>query len=160
MSKYDPLARFLDGRREAVWEASFSDVERVLGESLPHSARKHRPWWANQSGAGHSQTSGWQSVGWETRDVDLERERVRFVRRRPAGDSGPHIRSNSPVSDGGGDARAALLARARHLTGMGDDEIIDKALRAFILRKAALDLISMGGSMPCFDVPKRERPQP
>lgn len=82
-SKYQPLAEFLSARTEDRWTASFDEVEQVLGFDLPESARRHRPWWANQTKMNHSQTKGWMAAGWLVDDISLERERVTFVRRQP-----------------------------------------------------------------------------
>lgn len=83
MSKYQKLTSFLSSRPVSHWNASFREVEDVLGFELPDSARRHRPWWANQNGMNHSQTKGWMAAGWMTEDVSLEDERVTFVRRTP-----------------------------------------------------------------------------
>lgn len=82
MSKYDNLRRFLEALEEDEWEADFESIENILGFSLPASARTYHPWWANQSGAGHSQTQAWQRAGWKTEAVDPQGETVRFVRVR------------------------------------------------------------------------------
>jgi hypothetical protein len=76
MSKYFDLTKYLANLEADVWEASFDEVEQVLGRSLPESARQHRPWWANQ---GRAQSSAWQGAGWKTAKVDLANERVTFV---------------------------------------------------------------------------------
>ena len=47
--KYRKLYAHLCGLRSQEWQASFTEVEAVLGFRLPLSARMHRPWWANQS---------------------------------------------------------------------------------------------------------------
>jgi hypothetical protein len=59
-----------------IWEASFEDVADVLGFPLPLSAKQYPAWWANQ---GRAQSIAWQSAGWHTTSVDVERERVTFV---------------------------------------------------------------------------------
>ena len=79
MSKYSDLTRFLnefeqDGSSE--WRASFGDIEEMLGQELPYSARQHRPWWANQ---GRAHSLAWEEAGWKTTNVDLENESVTFV---------------------------------------------------------------------------------
>jgi hypothetical protein len=81
-SKYQPLAEYLSARPEDRWTASFDQVEQVLGFELPDSARRHRPWWANQNKMNHSQTKGWMAAGWLVDDISLEQERVTFVRRK------------------------------------------------------------------------------
>jgi hypothetical protein len=80
MSRYEPLAQFLDRSREKVWKAGFQEIEAVLGFALPQSAYRYPAWWANQRGPGHSQTSGWRGVGWKTSKVDLKKQQVVFER--------------------------------------------------------------------------------
>lgn len=79
--KYAPLFRFLEKHDGREWAASFDDIERVLGFTLPASARIHRPWWANQGErGGHSHALAWEMAGWKTSQVDMGGERVVFVR--------------------------------------------------------------------------------
>lgn len=79
--KYAPLYRHLADRRGREWQASFRDVEEVLGFSLPDSARIHRPWWANQGErGGHSHALAWEMAGWRTTQVDMANEMLVFVR--------------------------------------------------------------------------------
>jgi len=79
MSKYDPLRSHLE--RQVVGETAmaFGDIERVLGFTLPPSARKHQAWWANNVGT-HVNARAWREAGWKTSRVDLASERVVFVR--------------------------------------------------------------------------------
>ena len=76
MSKYFELTKHLVNLNAERWETTFDEVEEVLGMSLPESARKHRPWWANQ---GHAQSSAWLGAGYKTANVDLPNEKVTFV---------------------------------------------------------------------------------
>ena len=78
MSKYTPLTDHLNSLEEGDWRAKFSEIEEILGFSLPESAYLHRPWWAN-SDSGHSQTNAWQSAGWQTSNVDLQSKEVTFT---------------------------------------------------------------------------------
>jgi hypothetical protein len=80
MSRYEPLAQFLDRRPEKFWKAGFDEIANVLGFTLPASAYRYPAWWANQNGKGHSQTSGWLDVGWRTSKVDLKKQEVTFQR--------------------------------------------------------------------------------
>ena len=151
MGKYEPLTHYLENQTEEIWDASFSDVERVLGFALPRSAREYAAWWANQE-PGHSQTQGWQDAGWETGKVDLAARKVRFKRSRRdscAGISSTKLRGPD----------AELWNKAHRLSGIEDrDALIAAALTALIRREAAKQLIAMGGTMPDFTVPARERP--
>jgi hypothetical protein len=151
MGKYEPLTHYLENQAVETWEASFSDVERILGFPLPRSAREYAAWWANQE-PGHSQTRGWRDAGWETGNVDLAARKVRFRRRRRGARPG--------VSGAKGCAPdAELWNKAHRLSGIEDrDTLIAAALTALIRREAAKQLSAMGGTMPDFTVPARERP--
>lgn len=80
--KYAPLQDYLLSLSEREWNASFSDVERVLGFQLPKSARKYPAWWANEAVGTHSHAKSWQEVGWKTENLDIGSERVTFCRDR------------------------------------------------------------------------------
>jgi hypothetical protein len=145
-SVYQPLADFLRARAGDDWDARFEDVERVLRRPLPSSAYRYQAWWANQTGPGHSQTHGWRSAGWRTAKLDLERRRVRFER-----DAGP--------ADGVKPRGQDIWDRAREITGITDrNRLVEEGLRALIARDAAEQLVALGGSMPDYATPARERP--
>lgn len=152
MGKYEPLARHLASLTSDDWSARFTDVEGVLGFTLPVSAHKHRAWWANQQGANHSQTEGWKSAGWETKEVDFNRKLVRFAR---SGGGRPRsmARGVSPAR-----AMAQQWKCAEQITGISDrDELIKAALEALIQREAATYLASLGGTMPGAQAAPRRR---
>lgn len=161
MGKYQPLARHLATLPVDIWNARFAEVEDVLGFDLPQSAFRHRAWWANQSGANHSQTEGWKAAGWETREIDFNRRMVRFERARKLG---PQVSKSEGTGMGRtGDAQpdglAELWAKAREISGIQDqNQLLEVALTSLIRREAARQLSAMGGTMPDFAVPERERP--
>lgn len=146
MGKYEPLTHYLENRSGEIWEARFAEVEDVLGFPLPRSAHEYPAWWANQE-PGHSQTRGWRDAGWETGAVDLSAKKVQFRRRRAP--SKP--KSTAAMPD--------LWKKAQDISGITDrDELIEAALTALIRREAAKRVKEMGGSMPDFSAPARERP--
>ncbi|MFM6932547.1 MAG: hypothetical protein ACKOUT_09930 [Novosphingobium sp.] len=146
MGKYEPLTHYLEKCSGEIWEAGFADVERVLGFPLPRSAHEYPAWWANQD-PGHSQTRGWRDAGWETGSIDLSAKKVQFRRR------GATQRRARPTGN------ADLWNKAREISGISDrDELIEAALTALIRREAAKRVREMGGSMPDFSTPARERP--
>ncbi len=150
MGKYEPLTHYLENQQMEIWDAQFSDVERVLGFRLPRSAHEYPAWWANQD-PGHSQTRGWQDAGWETGQVDLAAKKVRFKRKHQAARAKDSQPSRGPAPE--------LWEKARRLSGIEDqDQLMEAALTALIRREAAKQLIAMGGTMPDFAVPPRERP--
>lgn len=150
MGKYEPLALHLAALGSDNWDASFHEIERVLGFSLPPSASAYNAWWANESKGSHVQKQGWRDAGWETRQVDLQKKRVRFARRTSPPNPQPGRRDESVE---------LLIERARDLTGLKDrDAVVRVALAAFIRAEAAKKLIALGGTMPDFAAPARERP--
>jgi hypothetical protein len=79
-SRYDPLRRYLAGRSEPVVHLSFAEIERIIGGPLPASARRHRPWWANERSGSHVHASAWMGAGRRTANVDLNSGAVDFAR--------------------------------------------------------------------------------
>jgi hypothetical protein len=80
MAKYEQLSRHLESLDTPRWTATFQEIEDILGFQLPPSAYTYPAWWANQSGHGHSHSLSWQSVGWNTVELDISNERVSFFR--------------------------------------------------------------------------------
>lgn len=150
MSRYQPLADYLDAKKADRWNASFADIEARLGSALPASAYRYAAWWANQAGPGHSQTRGWRSVGWRTLALDLERRKVTFERECVSG--------QRATSSDERDEDCVLFARAKEITGIEDRKtLVAEALGALIAKEAGTRLAALGGSMPEYLAPARER---
>jgi hypothetical protein len=79
-SRYDPLRVHLSAREESVVRLTFGDIERIIGGPLPASARRHRPWWANERSGSHVHAMAWMGAGRRTANVDLNATAVDFVR--------------------------------------------------------------------------------
>ncbi len=79
-SRYEPLRQHLIDRSEPVVTMTFAQVERVLGATLPDSARRYRPWWANEEAGTHVHARAWLDAGRRTANVDLNAATVDFVR--------------------------------------------------------------------------------
>jgi len=79
-SRYDPLKRYLAGHSEPVIHLSFVEIERIIGGPLPASARRHRPWWANERSGSHVHASAWMGTDRRTANVDLNAGTVDFTR--------------------------------------------------------------------------------
>ncbi len=78
-TKYYPLYQYLVEReKESSIELSFDEVETILGESLPASARRSRSWWANARSTNRVQAAAWMEAGYRVTTVDLAEERVVF----------------------------------------------------------------------------------
>ena len=59
---------------------SFVEIERIIGGPLPASARRYRPWWANEQRGTHIHARAWMGAGRRTANVDLNAGTVDFVR--------------------------------------------------------------------------------
>ena len=82
-SKYRNLYYHLCDRRGLVWNASFSEIETILGFKLPRAARRYQSWWGNESSSNrHVQSLAWTSADWDAANVNLEIESLTFRRRR------------------------------------------------------------------------------
>ena len=77
--KYDPLRLYLLRQAQGRIPMTFQEVESVIGGPLPASARRHRPWWANDA-TGHAHAHAWLEAGYRTERVDMEGEKLVFVR--------------------------------------------------------------------------------
>jgi hypothetical protein len=145
MGKYEPLAKHLKKLPRDEWDASFEEIEDVLDFMLPPSARRHRSWWGNSYRGNHSQAEGWIGVGWETRDIDLRKGKIRFEKRAGRGEVGSDIHE--------------LWRKAREISSISDHGELERAvLTRFIQSEAAKKLIAMGGSDPEAWAAPRERP--
>ncbi len=82
-SKYDALARHLRQQPGSDCIMTFTEIERVLGEALPASARKWKAWWGNDNDGRSTHVEaihGWHAAGWSVVESDLNRETVTFRR--------------------------------------------------------------------------------
>jgi predicted transport protein len=82
MNKYQGLFEFLTNlsATQSSVTFSFDEIEEKIGGELPASAKKYRPWWANEKGGTHSQRLAWMEAGWLVDKVDLKSEKVTFRR--------------------------------------------------------------------------------
>lgn len=80
--KYRPLYEHLRARADEPWDATFADIEHIIGDQLPRSAKAHPAWWANDTSESHSHGRAWLAAGWQTSRVQVEAGRVRFQMRR------------------------------------------------------------------------------
>src|ERR1051326_6973807 len=77
MSKYRALERHLKTSGQSRLTLMFSQIEKVLGEQLPESARRHAAWWSNNEG--HVQATAWMNAGYRTEDDDLIGQKLTFA---------------------------------------------------------------------------------
>jgi len=80
VAKYDPLFDYLSRATEPRLRLSFAEIERIIGDSLPASARRHQAWWANERVGTHVHARSWLDAGYETQHLDLNSATIEFVR--------------------------------------------------------------------------------
>jgi len=78
-SRSAPLAIWLQNQEQNKLSLSFEEIEVIIQDTLPASARKHRNWWANDT-VSHSQSQQWIEAGWRVSNVNMSEKRVIFSR--------------------------------------------------------------------------------
>jgi hypothetical protein len=80
MSKYTPLQNYLAGLPAGTHSKTmtFVQIEKVINDSLPPSAYKYRPWWANEVEGTHVHARSWLNAGWKVDTVSFSSQWVRF----------------------------------------------------------------------------------
>jgi DNA-binding XRE family transcriptional regulator len=76
-SKYYPLYSYLKEQPLDELSLTLSEIESLLGSSLPPSAHTRRAWWSNRS-RGAVQADAWMGAGYHVEAIDLENERITF----------------------------------------------------------------------------------
>lgn len=79
MSKYSPLKTHLQREGRQQIRMSFAEIEEIIDNRLPPSARKHRPWWSNNP-TNSVITYAWLAAGYRTSQVDMPGETLVFVK--------------------------------------------------------------------------------
>ncbi len=82
-SRYAPLADFLQntpGSTDRI-QMTFEDIEGIIEDELPASARLHRAWWSNDA-TPYRQSNSWLDVGWRTTYINMGEGKVTFARIR------------------------------------------------------------------------------
>lgn len=77
--KYRPLFDYLSTSRADEVTLTLAEIEALLADSLPASARTTRGWWSNR-GRGSLQAAAWMDAGYQVHEVDLADGMVIFRR--------------------------------------------------------------------------------
>ena len=65
MSKYSPLSDHFASLTQDTWRPTFTDIELLLGSTLPKAARQPA-WWI---GEGKAHQRAWLDQGWRLDDI-------------------------------------------------------------------------------------------
>ena len=77
MTKYQPLKEYLEKNRRPQIPMTFHQIEELIGDKLPSSARKHRPWWSNNP-SNSVITHAWLKAGYKATKVNMKEEKLIF----------------------------------------------------------------------------------
>ena len=80
MGKYDPLNTYLNACRDPQITLSFTQIEHILGASLPKSARTYHEWWNNEADGSHVQARSWMLTHYRVSKVNMNGSSVTFTR--------------------------------------------------------------------------------
>lgn len=78
--RYEALVQYLADQpedRDAIG-LTFAEIETIIGDRLPESAREHQSWWGNNPDTYPAQL--WLDAGWRKAQLDMAEERVTFAR--------------------------------------------------------------------------------
>jgi hypothetical protein len=92
--KYAMLTTHLEQQIVDEISLSFTSIEKIVGFSLPRSAREHGVWWSNSRSSGRH-NEAWLNIGWEAVALDLKAQTMAF---RRSGERGPNQRPPRAVS--------------------------------------------------------------
>lgn len=105
MGKYDALRDYLQNLTSDTVELTFGEIERIIGEALPPSARAgYRQPWSNSRS--HVKGKAWLDAGWLAGPPDFAKETIRLRRGTPGEVAKYGQRGSRPEST------AALVVRA------------------------------------------------
>ena len=98
MSKYEPLEQYLRACSPADVPMTFAEIEKIIGDGLPSSAFRHRPWWSNNP-SNSVITNAWLRAGYKSADVDMTGRKLVFRKSAKVG-ARPGDRRTKPQGDG------------------------------------------------------------
>jgi len=76
-SKYQRLYEHLRQQKQDQVTLTINEIEAVIGERLPATARTQRAWWSNRR-KGAVQAAAWVQAGYHTTEIDFAQERITF----------------------------------------------------------------------------------
>ena len=79
--KYEPFKTYLLRQTASQVPLTFAEIERIIGQKLPSSARKYPAWWSNNP-SNNVMTASWLEAGYESGRVDIGAGRLVFRRAR------------------------------------------------------------------------------
>lgn len=121
MSKYHPLSDHLARHADDEWRASFSEIEAILGTSLPKAAQQ-AAWWRSEAEKPHQRT--WLDHDWKVEAVNaglvtFRRDRIAHEIQPPALKAAAESASNSAQAKRAAGLTAAIGGAVALVAGLG-----------------------------------------
>lgn len=135
MSKYEPLEEYLRSCSQSDVPMTFSEIEEIIGDGLPSSAFKHRPWWSNNP-SNSVITYAWLRAGYKSAEVDMTGRKLVFRKSGPGLSPDP-ADDSKPVGDS--------LAAAEAQDGFDFSRVFG-ALKGMVTIKPGTDLTEPTGA--------------
>ena len=79
MGKYDPLTAYLSATNKSKITLTYSEIEKVVGFTLPKSSYSDGRWWMNNDKT-HTQSAAWGNAGYEVESSKLG-EYITFIKK-------------------------------------------------------------------------------
>jgi hypothetical protein len=151
MRKYEGLKQYLAHQKAQTIAMRFADIERLIEDKLPASARKHRAWWSNNP-SNSVITHAWLEAGFHTERVDMAAQRLHFRRVKRDGGTATRSATKAEISDQSPDnlvdvdlsklsdkARSWFLGQANENKGLQD--VVLEALEQYAARTVRLAIL-------------------
>ena len=116
-SKYQQLYDHLRQQGRDEVKLTISEIEQLIENRLPATARTQRAWWSNRS-RGAVQATAWMGAGYHVKTVDLETEQVTF--HKPGQIYQIRREGDTIMWDG------ELVKALRHHLGLSQDELAEQ----------------------------------
>lgn len=116
-SKYLALKEYLRQQKHDDVVMTISEIETMIGDRLPPTARTQRAWWSNRR-KGAVQASAWMHAGYHAEEVDLVNEQITF--RKPGRIYEVRRQGNIVLWD------ANLVKALRHYMGLTQMEFAEE----------------------------------
>ena len=69
LKKYAPLYNYLSKRTDTRLTLTFAEIESIIGDNLPKSARKYTAWWSNSKTKAHPYSHSWLDADYKTANI-------------------------------------------------------------------------------------------
>jgi DNA-binding transcriptional regulator YiaG len=76
-SKYQPLQKYLEKSNTDEITLTFTEIEEIMGDTLPDSAHTKRQWWGNRN-KGALQATSWMQAGYNVTKINLDEKKITF----------------------------------------------------------------------------------